>query len=300
MPLNIPNIEKDKPLAPFTTYKIGGPADYFVEVHTIDELVNALSEARRNNIPFFLLGSGANILVTDKGFRGLVIRNLANKITFLDNNTVVAESGTMIVDLIEQCRNRGLSGFEHFTGIPSTVGGALWQNLHFLSPDRQRTMFIEEIVKSSCILTEEGQFRTVTADYFQFGYDRSILQIRKDFVLDVTFQLSQKSQEEIQTVLHENAAWRMAKQPQLSKYPSCGSVFKKIKDIGAGRLIEQAGLKGIRIGGAEVSRKHANFIINTGDATAEDVLQLINYVQKEVKQKLGYALKTEIIIVGEL
>ena len=131
----------------------------FVEVHTIDELVNALSEARRSRIPFFLLGCGANILVTDKGFRGLVIRNRANKVTFLDNDRVLAESGVIVGNLIEQCCDRGLSGLEHFVDIPSTVGGAMWQNLHFLSPDRKRTVFIEDIVQTSRIFTEEGQFQ---------------------------------------------------------------------------------------------------------------------------------------------
>ncbi len=296
----MPNLERNKPLAPFTTYKIGGPADLFVEVYTIDELIHAISEALCKGIPFFLLGCGANILVTDKGFRGLVIRNLANKITFFNGDSVLAESGAVVADLIEKCCDRGLSGFEHFAGIPSTVGGAMWQNLHFLSPDRQQTVFVEEIVQTSRILTEEGQFCTVGVEYFQFDYDKSILQKRKDIVLDVTFHLSPKQKEEIRAVVDANMAWRNARQPQLAEYPSCGSVFKKIKDIGAGRLIEQVGLKGLRIGGAEVSGKHANFIVNTGNATAADVLQLIQYVQEEVKLKLGYTLETEITVVGEL
>ena len=272
----------------------------FVEVHTIDELVHTLSEARRRRIPFFLLGCGANILVTDKGFRGLVIRNRANKITFLDNGRILAESGAIVDDLIEQSKNLGLSGFEHFVDIPSTIGGAMWQNLHFLSPDRKRTVFIEEIVQASRILTEEGQFRTVGVDYFQYGYDTSILQERKDIVLDVTFQLSPKPKEEILQVIDANIAWRHSKQPLLAEFPSCGSVFKKIKDVGAGRLIEQVGLKGARIGGAEVSMKHANFIVNTGNATASDVLRLIEHVQEEVKRKSGYTLETEITVVGEM
>jgi UDP-N-acetylmuramate dehydrogenase len=300
MSLNIPNLERNRLLAPFTTYKIGGTADLFVEVHTIDELTHALSEARREGIPFFLLGCGANILFTDKGFRGLVIRNRANKIKFLGNGRVTAESGTIVDDLIEQSKDLGLSGFEHFVDIPSTVGGAMWQNLHFLSPDRKRTVFIEKIVQTSRIFTEEGQFRTVGIDYFQFSYDKSVLQRRKDIVLDVTFQLAPKSKEDIQKVMDENLAWRHAKQPLLAEFPSCGSVFKKIEGIGAGRLIDKAGLKGKRIGGAEVSTKHANFIVNMGNAKASDVLQLIELVKKEVKQKLGYELETEISVIGEL
>ena len=213
---------------------------------------------------------------------------------------MVAESGAIVADLLEQCCSRGLSGFEHFVGIPSTVGGAMWQNLHFLSPDRQRMVFVGEIVRSGRIFTEEGHISTVGVDYFQLGYDMSILQKRKDIVLDVTFQLSAKQKGEIRAIMDANMAWRNAKQPQLEEYPSCGSVFKKIKNIGAGRLIEQAGLKGTRIGEAEVSRKHANFIVNRGNATARDVLQLIQHVQNEVKRKLGYDLETEITVVGEL
>ncbi len=272
----------------------------FVEVHTIDELTHAVFEARREKIPFFLLGCGANILVTDKGFRGLIIRNLANKVTILDDNKILAESGAIITDLIEQSKNLGLSGFEHFADIPSTVGGAMWQNLHFLSPDRKRTVFIEEIVQTSRILTEEGQFLAVGVDYFQYGYDTSILQVRKDIVLEVTFQLRPKPKEEIFGVIDANIAWRRAKQPLLAEFPSCGSVFKKIEGIGAGRLIDQAGLKGKRIGGAEVSPKHANFIVNMGNAKAADVLELIKYVQEEVKRKSGHALETEITVIGEL
>ena len=297
--MNIPNLEKNKILAPFTTYKIGGPADFFVQAHSIDELINSVSEARRNNIPYFLLGCGANILVTDKGLRGLVIHNRANKIIFHEDDRVFTESGAIVADLIEKCRDRRLSGFEHFIGIPSTIGGAMWQNLHFLSPDRKRTVFIEEIVRSSRIYTEEGKFSTVGVDYFQFGYDKSILHERKDIVLEVTFKLTPKSKEEIQAVMDANTAWRIEKQPQLPEYPSCGSGFRKINGIGAGRFIEQAGLKGMRIGGAEVSKKHSNFIVNTGNAKASDVIELIRYIQEEVKRKLGYSLEIEITIIGE-
>ncbi len=299
MPLNIPNLEKNKILAPFTSYKIGGQADLFVAVRTATDLINAVLEARRNRIPVFLLGCGSNILVTDKGFRGLVVHNLTSRVQFIGNGTIVAESGVIITDLIEQCLQRGLSGLEHFAGIPGTVGGAMWQNLHFLSPDRQRTILIGKVVKAGCILSAEGDISPVDVGYFEFGYDTSILQQRSDVVLDVTFQLIQKPKEEIQAVISSNLAWRNDKQPPLAEYPSCGSVFKKIKDIGAGRLIDQAGLKGMRIGGAEVSKKHANFIVNTGNARADDVIQLILHIQSEVKRKLGYNLETEINIIGE-
>jgi len=299
MSLNIPNLTKNTHLSPFTTYKIGGPADFFVEVHSAGELINAVSEARRNQVPFIVIGCGANILFTDKGFRGLVVRNLTNKTTFLDHNLVNAESGVVVEELINKCQTHGLSGLEHFTDIPSSVGGAIWQNLHFLSPDRQRTVYISEVMKESRILTEEGETCTVEPDYFQFGYDTSILHKRKDIVLDVTFRLTPKFQQEILDVIEKNRAWRNAKHPQLFKYPNCGSVFKKIKGIGAGRLIEQAGLKGKRFGDAMISEKHANFILNLGDAKAADVLALITHIQNEIRQQFGYSLETEITIIGE-
>jgi len=299
--LQIPNLERAKSLAPLTTYQIGGSADFFVAAKTPDALVGAVREAREKGMPYFILGVGANILVTDKGFRGLVIRNEATGSEFLDGNRLRADSGAIIADLIAAARDRELSGLEHYVGIPSTVGGALWQNLHFLSPApaRERTVFIAEVLERARLLTEAGTMKDVGADYFQFGYDYSTLHDRRDIVLDATFALSPKSREDIQRVMDENMAWRREKQPQLDEYPSCGSVFKKIEGVGAGRLIDQAGLKGFQIGGVMVSPKHANYFVNVGNATASDVLQLIAEVQARVKHHSGYTLEPEISVIGE-
>lgn len=301
MPLDIANLERGKMLAAFTTYKIGGVADFFVDVRSTAELGAAVREARRAGIAYFLLGAGANILVTDKGFRGLVIHNCAQRFEFLNNNHLRAESGAIIAELIVACRDHGLSGLEHYVGIPSTVGGALWQNLHFLSPApaRERTVFIAEVLESATVLNKALEVKTVGPDYFKFGYDYSTLRDTGDIVLDATLQLESKPKEAIQRVMDENLAWRRAKQPQLEDVASCGSVFKKIEGVGAGRLIDQAGLKGYRIGGAMVSPKHANYFVNLNHATAADVLALINHVQKVVKEKTGYHLEPEISIVGE-
>ncbi len=300
MELSLEGQQHNTMLAPFTTYHIGGPADFFVEVRSIGELGNAVREAQNAGVAYFLFGKGANILVTDKGFRGLVIHNCANRFEFLDRNRLRAESGAIIAELIVACRDRGLSGLEHYVGIPSTVGGALWQNLHFLSPApaRERTVFIAEVVERATVLTKALDVKEVGPEYFQFCYDYSSLRETGDIVLDVTFQLEPKPKEEIQRVMEENMAWRIAKQPQLEEFPSCGSVFKKIKGVGAGRLIDQAGLKGFRIGGAMVSPKHANYFVNVDHATAADVLVLIEHAQKVVKEKTGYWLEPEISIVG--
>ncbi len=285
-------------LAPYTTFNIGGPADLFVEVSSVDELLEAVDHAKKKNILFFILGAGANILIGDKGIRGLVIKNNAGTFS-VDGSSITVESGALMSDLIGFTEKKGLSGFEHFAGIPSTVGGALWQNLHFLSPDRTKTLYIGDILKSAEILTEEGEKKVVDKEYFAFGYDTSILHTKKDIVLSATFALTPKTQEEIIQTIDENLAWREAKHPENAARNSAGSVFRKIEGYGAGRLIEQVGLKGYNIGGAKISDKHANFIINTGDASAKDVKDLIELVKKKVKEEMGLDMQIEISLVGE-
>lgn len=296
--LNLTNLKKDIALAPYTTYKIGGKADYFFTACDKDGLVKAINESKRNKIPFFVLGTGANILVGDRGFRGLVIHNKAQDLKF-ENNLLIAVSGALISDLINVSLGKGLSGLEHFAGIPSTVGGAIRQNLHFLSPDRKSTIYIESIVKE-VLLLENGKKKRVGKDYFKFGYDDNILHHDKDIlVLEVIFELKKSDKESIQTQITANLDWRKEKQPQLSEFPSCGSVFKKIEGVGAGRLIEKSGLKGKQIGGAMISPKHANYIMNMGNATARNVRELIKLVQEKVLAETGYNLEPEIGFVGE-
>ncbi|HEX6588621.1 MAG TPA: UDP-N-acetylmuramate dehydrogenase [Longimicrobiales bacterium] len=300
--LGLDRIERDVPLAPMTTFRIGGPADYLYRARNARELEAALRTARELELPVFLLGSGANILVGDRGFRGLVIRNESTGVDFLDDTRVRAESGVLIYhDLINATVARGLGGLHHFVGIPSTVGGAIWQNLHFLSPApaRERTVFIEEVVESCTLLTEENQVRTVGLEYLEFGYDYSILHGRDDVVLDVVFRLQPAPRDDLRRVMMENLAWRDEKHPDLWLYPCAGSVFKKIEGVGAGRLIDQCGLKGHVHGNAQIFHKHANIIVNIGGATAADVRALIELAQETVQRELGYQLETEIGMIGE-
>jgi len=295
-------VERDVPLAPYTTFKIGGPADFFFRARSAAELCEAVIAAREFGIPYFVLGVGANILVGDRGFRGLVIRNESRGIEFLDDRRVRAESGVEVFhDLIQATVSRGLGGLHHFVGIPSTVGGAMWQNLHFLSPapERERTVFIEEVVESAEILTEEGERRTVDRAYFRFGYDYSILHDRRDVVLDVTFRLEPTPEPELRRVMRENLAWRDERHPDLWLYPCAGSIFKKIEGIGAGRLIDACGLKGHVHGNAGIFHKHANIIVNLGGATAADVRALIDLAQTTVARETGYELEPEIGFIGE-
>jgi UDP-N-acetylmuramate dehydrogenase len=282
--LRLPNLQQNVVLAPLTTYRIGGPADLFVAVHTKNELADAILAAREAGVPYFLLGTGANILIGDGGFRGLVIHNQANHVA-LDGTRLTAESGATIADLIALTAQRELSGLEHFAGIPSSVGGAIWQNLHFLAPDRVRTLFIEDVVESAEVLDSAGERRIVDRDWFEFGYDDSRLHHEEIVVLDVTFTLSEKPTADILAQAAANLAWRAERQPPVEQFPSCGSVFKKIEGVGAGRLIDQVGLKGHRIGGVQISPRHANFLVNTGGGTAHDVLALAALARRLIRRR---------------
>lgn len=300
--LGADRVRRDEVLAPYTTFRIGGPADLFYEPATGGELARAILAAREHGVPFFLLGMGANILIGDRGFRGLVIRNAARHMEVLPDGKLWAESGAVVhPDLIELAVSHGLSGLEHYVGIPSTVGGALWQNLHFLAPApaRERTMFIEEVTHSAEILTEEGERKAVGVEYFEFGYDDSILHHRRDVVLAATFQLQPDDPARMRRVMEENLEWRRERHPPLDTEPSAGSIFKKIEGIGAGRLIDECGLKGTRVGGAMVTPRHANILINVGGATAADVRALIAHIQEVVEQRTGHRLEPEIGFVGE-
>ena len=294
-------LKRGEPLAPYTTFRIGGPADLFYDATTADELANAVLAARETGTPHFLLGLGANILVGDRGFRGLVIRNAARHARLSGEGRLWAESGAVVADLIPMAVRAGWSGLEHYIGIPSTVGGAVWQNLHFLSPApaRERTMFIEEVFHSCELLTQEGVRREVGPSYMQFGYDTSVLHHRQDVALSVTFQLEQGDEAAMQRILQENLAWRGARHPWLQFHPSAGSIFKKIEGVGAGRLIDECGLKGFRIGDAQISHIHANIMVNLGSATAADVRALIAHAQRCVSERFGQRLEPEIGFIGE-
>jgi len=288
------------PLAPFTTFRIGGPADAVYDATSGDDLANIVSAARRAGIPWMILGLGANILIGDRGVRGLVIRNAMGRMEF-DGAAVTVDSGVIVRDLVRASIERSLSGLEHYTGIPSTVGGALWQNLHFLSPApaRERTMFMAEVIESVELLLPDDSRVHVSAADMRFGYDMSRLHGSGEIALTAVFRLHPGDRPAIERVAQENLEWRSARHPSLERYPSAGSIFKKIEGVGAGRLIDQCGLKGCRIGGAQVSELHANFIVNAGGATAADIRALITHVQAMVVAKFGQPLEPEIGFVGE-
>ena len=299
--LGADRLRRDVPLAPYTTFRIGGPADLLYDATTAEELATAVTAARRAGIPVFVLGLGANILIGDLGFHGLVVRNAANAITIGGDGKVRAESGATVAELIRRTVAAGLSGLEHYVGIPSTVGGAVWQNLHFLSPapERARTMFIAEVVEGVELLMPDGTRHTVDREGMGFGYDISRLHGSGEIALAVTFALAKGDPVAMHRVMQENLSWRGSRHPWLEHHPSAGSIFKKIEGVGAGRLIDQCGLKGFRIGDAQISHIHANIMVNLGAATAADVRKLIAHAQQMVAERFDQMLEPEIGFIGE-
>ncbi|WP_396201038.1 UDP-N-acetylmuramate dehydrogenase [Gemmatimonas sp.] len=300
-PLDRSRLQLCAPLAPYTTFRIGGPADVLLEAQTADELATAITAAKLAGVPWFVLGLGANVLIGDRGIRGLVIRNAAAAHTISPEGKLWSESGAVMQDLVLDTVRAGWSGLEHYIGIPSTVGGALWQNLHFLSPapERDRTMFIAEVFESCEILAVEGDRRVVDAGYIKFGYDDTVFHHRRDVVLSATFQLTKGDPARLHQILQENLSWRGSRHPWLQVHPSAGSIFKKIEGVGAGRLIDQCGLKGFRVGDAQISHIHANILVNLGHATAADVRALVAHAQAAVTKQFGYELQPEVGFIGE-
>jgi UDP-N-acetylmuramate dehydrogenase len=293
-------VARDAPMAPLTTFRIGGEAEVLLRARTPDQLAHAVGLGRELGVATTLVGRGANILVGDQGIPGIVIRNEVQGVEFLDEVTVRAGAGVeTFPDLIVETVARGLGGLHHYVGIPSTVGGALWQNLHFLSPDRSRTCFIEEVLLGAEIFTQEGERRRVDADYFAFGYDDSVLHHRDDIVLSADFRLTPAPLEELRSVMRANLEWRDDRHPDLWLYPSAGSIFQKIEGVGAGRLIDEVGLKGHVLGAAGIFHKHANIIVNLGGARATEVRELMELAQETVSRELGYDLVPEIGLVGD-
>ncbi|HLE55667.1 MAG TPA: UDP-N-acetylmuramate dehydrogenase [Rhodothermia bacterium] len=299
--LNQSQLKRDEPLAPYTTFRIGGPADLLYNATAADDLAIAVQSARELDVPWFVLGLGANILIGDRGFRGLVIRNTSNRFEFSEDGKLTVESGAVVGEIIPKAVERGLSGLEHYVGIPSTIGGAVWQNLHFLEPEpeRKHTMFIADVFESAVILSEEGERRIVDRGYMKFGYDTSILHTRRDVVLTATFALSPGDTAVMHRIMQENLSWRGSRHPWLQFHPSAGSIFKKIEGVGAGRLVDQCGLKGFRHGDAQISHIHANIMVNLGKATAKDVRELITIAQQAVEKKFSLHLEPEISFIGE-
>lgn len=290
-------VRASEPLARYTALRIGGPADLLAVVESAQMLSRAVSVAWESGVPCRVLGGGANVLVSDTGVRGLVVLNRARAVTFVPRGrgageTVMAESGLSFSTLAQQCVARGLAGLEWAVGIPGTVGGAVSGNAGAWGSNVASTLV------RATILEPEGMVSEWPVERFEYEYRSSSLkrQAPRAVILEAEFALREEDRETLKARVAEITARRKASQPPGA---TCGSVFKNPPGDYAGRLIEAAGLKGQRRGGAEISPLHANFIVNHGEATATDVATLIDLAQKEVQSQFGVALELEIELVGE-
>lgn len=282
----------DEPMSRHTTFKIGGPADCFVMPSTVKEAVDVIKIIHKYNMPFTMIGNGSNLLVMDKGIRGIVV-NLNERFAEIrqENNTVYAQCGALMADVSKFAGKCSLTGLEFAVGIPGSIGGCIFMNAGAYDGE------IKNAVKSVTTVTKDGKLVRYTNEQAQFGYRHSIFQDNGDLILEVELELSFGDKEAIEAKMADLTARREAKQPL--EMPSAGSTFKRPPGYFAGTLIDQTGLKGLTVGGAQVSTKHAGFVVNIGGATAQNVLDLIAQVQKRVYEKHGVKLYPEVKMIGE-
>ena len=282
---------KYEPLSKHTTFKIGGVADTYVKVTSLSKLSTILKECRESDIDYMIIGNGSNILASDDGYRGVVIRLDGDfrKIALVDDDTVYCGAGATLAALCKFALNNGLSGLEFAWGIPGSVGGAVFMNAGAYGGE------MKDVVYSVNHLTKNGEPGRTEKDDLQFGYRTSVYRQNNAIITGATLKLRKDNPEDIRARMDDYLGRRSSKQPL--EYPSAGSVFKRPVGAYAGALIEQCGLKGHSHGGAQVSEKHAGFIINKANANANDVKSLIREVQTKVYDETGYNLECELIIL---
>ncbi len=280
----------DEPMSRHTTFKIGGNADIFVKVKTEDELKTVLSLTKEFNLPLFILGKGSNLLVSDKGIAGVVISLDKLDSVTVDGDTVTCGAGASLRTVCLATQKVGLSGLEFAYGIPGTVGGALYMNAGAYGGE------MSQVVVSATVLDRDGNIKLFNSEQMKLGYRESDFKNTDLIITSVTLKLKHGNADEIKAAMDDFFSRRRDKQPL--EFPSAGSTFKRPEGYFAGALIEKNNLKGASVGGAQVSQKHAGFVINTGNATCEDVLSLIKKVKDTVKQADGVDLEPEVIFVG--
>jgi UDP-N-acetylmuramate dehydrogenase len=294
-------VQRDVPLAPFTTFRVGGPADWLVDVRSVDELVRVMQVTREANVPVTLLGGGSNVLVSDAGVRGVVIRPRLSGIEQVDAATVRAEAGSTMNGLVRWTIARGVSGLEAWAGTPGTVGGAICGNAHYGGRN------VSELVARVLIVSRGGALQDIAPEDMAFAYDTSRIQRSREVVVSVDFHVGHAEAAALRSVARQSLAHRKRTQPL--EAPSAGCIFQNpdaARDVvpaglpaSAGALVDDAGLKGRRHGGARISLTHANFIVNESHATARDIRALIEDARRAVRTKSGVELRTEVVLLGE-
>lgn len=282
----------DELLCNHTTFKVGGKADAFLSVNSRKTLVNAIKVCHEKEVPYYVLGNGSNVLVSDKGYRGLIL-SIGSQMAQMEcsENGITVQAGAMLSLVARMAAKNGLTGMEFASGIPGSIGGAIVMNAGAYGGE------MKQIVDTVEILNKDGQIRTYSGDEMEFGYRTSRIKRNGGIVLSVTLRLERGKKEEILDRMNELAGQRREKQPL--EYPSAGSTFKRPEGYFAGKLIMDAGLRGYTVGGAQVSEKHCGFVINKGGATAKDIYTLIGDVQKKVKETSGIVLEPEVIFLGD-
>ncbi|MGX6442036.1 UDP-N-acetylmuramate dehydrogenase [Neobacillus sp. K501] len=290
--LNIGKVKSNEPLSQHTTMKIGGPADLLIEPSSIENINKVMNVIKEKQLPWRAIGRGSNLLVSDKGIEGIVIK-LANGLGHLimNGSTIIAGGGHSLVSLSTMISKKGLSGLEFASGIPGSVGGAVYMNAGAHGSD------ISKILTRAHILFEDGTMEWLSNDQMEFTYRTSVLQKKRPgIVLEAEFKLIEGDRAAIVAQMQKNKDYRKETQPW--NFPCAGSIFRNPLPQYAGKLIEEAGLKGYQIGGAKISEMHGNFIVNAGNATANDVLALIQHVKDTIDQLFGVKMETEVEIIG--
>ena len=306
--INIPkeNIKFNEPMSKHTTFKIGGNADIFVQAKTLNDIEQTLKAAKENNIPIYIIGNGSNLLVKDNGVRGIVLQIKTScsidvfslefnfeRITKQNDFAIVdVEAGMLNAKLARILLQEGISGFEFASGIPGTIGGAIRMNAGAYGSEFKD--FVEE---TTYIDLEDNEIKTINNKEHEFKYRYSIFQNKKAVIISTKLRLKYGDKQEIKDKMNANLEARKEKQPL--EFPNAGSTFKRGEDFITAQLIDQCGLKGAKIGGAEVAEKHAGFIVNKGNATANDVIELVKKVEDEVYNKFGKRIELEIEVIGE-
>ena len=286
------SVREQEPMSAHTTFRAGGPARYFVTPEGEKELAAVLAACREAEKAYYILGNGSNLLVGDKGYRGVVIQicKRMNEIR-TEENKIYAQAGALLSKIAAQAFSNSLTGFEFASGIPGTLGGAVMMNAGAYGGE------MKDVLTSVRVMTEEGEIMELPAEELGLGYRTSIIPEKRYIVLGAVISLTEGKKEEIKAQMDDLRQKRVSKQPL--EYPSAGSTFKRPEGYFAGKLIQDSGLKGFTVGGAQVSEKHSGFVINKGNATAADVMELIRQVTAKVKEDTGVTMEPEVKQIGE-
>nr|WP_317361657.1 UDP-N-acetylmuramate dehydrogenase [uncultured Blautia sp.] len=287
------NVKLQEPMSKHTTFRIGGPADFYLCPHSTKEVQQTVQICKEENLPYFILGNGSNLLVSDKGYRGAIIQLWKN---FSDISVkdccITAKAGALLSKVAAEALEEGLTGMEFASGIPGTIGGAVFMNAGAYGGE------MKDIIKEVKVLDDQGEVRVLSNEEMKLGYRTSIVKEKGYTVLSAVLQLKKGDVSVIRETMEDLKNRRTSKQPL--DMPSAGSTFKRPEGYFAGKLIMDSGLRGFSVGGAQVSEKHCGFVVNKGGATAEDVTALIREVQRRVKETFGVELETEVRFLGEV